>query len=66
MFMMLDVFIIMCVHMVCSCNVVCVCVCVCVCDSLASQTQPTPAQITFSVTHGAMIMKAICARVGWV
>ena len=34
------------------------------CTSLASQTQPTPARIAFSITHG--ILKAIRAGVGWV
>ena len=33
-------------------------------EGLASQTQPTPARIAFSITHG--VLKAIRAGVGWV
>ena len=41
-----------CVVHVCVHACMCVCVCVCVRASLASQTQPTPARIAFSITHG--------------
>ena len=34
--------------------------------SLVSQTQPTPARIAFSITHGEVTLKAIRAGVGWV
>ena len=36
--------------------------------SVASQTQPTPARIAFSITHGVhmKILKEIHAGVGWV